>query len=80
MILLTYNNITDSIAGWSRRTGIPAETIRKRQKAGWTVERMLTASPKKQPNERCKATSVQDCFRCTKKDCTRPAIMKLEGE
>lgn len=33
MIMITHNNITDSIAGWSRRTGIPAETIRKRQKA-----------------------------------------------
>ena len=80
MILLTYNNISDSIAGWSRRTGIHADTIRRRWKAGWPIEDVLTRPMQKQPRERCKATSIEDCFSCTKKDCTRPAVFKLEGE
>lgn len=42
----TYNNITDTVAGWSNRTGIQKNTIRNRLKAGWTIEKTLTYSTK----------------------------------
>lgn len=42
----TYDGITDTVAGWSKRTGIQKNTIRNRLKAGWSVEKTLTYSTK----------------------------------
>lgn len=39
---LTYNNQTFTITQWSRIVGIASQTIAKRLKAGWTVERALS--------------------------------------
>lgn len=39
---LTLNGITDCIAGWAERTGIPPRRIASRLCRGWTVERALT--------------------------------------
>ncbi len=42
-ITITHDGITDTLAGWQRRTGIPAETIRSRvNHQGWPVARALT--------------------------------------
>lgn len=38
----TYAGITDSIAGWSRRTGIPAKTLHRRLLNRWSLKRALT--------------------------------------
>ena len=40
---ITHNGITDSISGWSKRTGIKPTTIGQRlRKYGWSPERALT--------------------------------------
>lgn len=39
---LTYNGKTQSIADWSRETGITLTSIRKRIKRGWPAEEILT--------------------------------------
>ncbi|PWC10508.1 hypothetical protein [Brenneria corticis] len=40
---LTFNGVTDTYAGWSRRTGIKASTIAMRiTKYGWPVQKALT--------------------------------------
>ena len=38
-----YNGITDSIAGWSRRTGLSRTTISDRLRLGFSVKETLTA-------------------------------------
>ncbi len=38
---IEFNGITDTVIGWSRRTGIPESTIRWRLDSGWDVERVL---------------------------------------
>ena len=41
--MITAKGITDTVAGWSARTGIPAETIRSRvNHLKWTPERAIT--------------------------------------
>jgi hypothetical protein len=40
--LLTYDGITDTVTGWSRRAGLTAHVIRKRLRLGWSVEDTLT--------------------------------------
>ncbi|WP_035449819.1 hypothetical protein [Aliihoeflea sp. 2WW] len=43
---LTFRGITDTLAGWQRRTGIPRQTIAERvDLLGWTIERALTERP-----------------------------------
>ena len=39
---ITLNGITDTIAGWSRRTGIKRTTIEARLARGWPIERALS--------------------------------------
>jgi hypothetical protein len=39
---LTFNGETLILAEWSRRVGISAETISRRIKRGWSIERALT--------------------------------------
>jgi hypothetical protein len=40
---VTYQSVTDTLAGWSLRTGIKSATIAKRlSKYGWPIERALT--------------------------------------
>lgn len=41
-VMLTLDGITKTSAEWSRETGIPARTIRKRKSYGWSDERILT--------------------------------------
>lgn len=41
-----YNGIEDSIIGWSKRVGINKETLRRRIKSGWSIEKALTYSTK----------------------------------
>lgn len=41
-VMLTLDGVTRTIAEWSRQTGIPARTISKRKKYGWSDERILT--------------------------------------
>jgi hypothetical protein len=50
---IEYNGHTDSIAGWSRRIGIPYGTLSKRFDNGWTTERALTT-----PLMLCKAHPI----------------------
>lgn len=40
--LVTCDGITDCVAGWADRTGLPARLIAKRLAAGWTPVRALT--------------------------------------
>ena len=42
---VTYRGITDTINGWSKRTGIHPETIRHRLLRGWPVKQALTIPP-----------------------------------
>lgn len=42
-VLLEYSGITDTIAGWSRRTGIPYMRLRRRLVDGWEPARALNA-------------------------------------
>jgi hypothetical protein len=39
---IKYNGATRTAADWSRLTGIGADTIIKRLKAGWTIEQALS--------------------------------------
>lgn len=49
--LLTYNNVTKSIADWSKHTGIPWQIIYGRiNRYGWTTEKALTIPVKKGGN------------------------------
>lgn len=43
--LFTFNGITDCIAGWGRRNGIPATTISGRLSRGWPLERAIFEQP-----------------------------------
>ncbi|WP_210316673.1 hypothetical protein [Agrobacterium tumefaciens] len=38
---IEYNGISDNMAGWSRRTGIPYTRLRRRLRDGWPVGRAL---------------------------------------
>ena len=40
--LIIFNGITKNITQWAEYTGIKRETINRRLKRGWTVERALT--------------------------------------
>ena len=40
--ILTFGKKKNSLAGWSRETGIPESTIRSRLGAGWGVKESLT--------------------------------------
>lgn len=44
--LIEFNGETDTLANWSKRTGIKQGTIAWRLKRGWSVERALTATIK----------------------------------
>jgi hypothetical protein len=44
-VLLTHNGITDSISGWSRRTGIGNTTLSLRLKVGWPLAECLERKP-----------------------------------
>ena len=41
---ITFGGRTLCLVEWSEETGIPAKTIRRRLKDGWTLERALTTS------------------------------------
>jgi hypothetical protein len=41
--MITFEGATKSVADWSRLTGLSVSLIWKRLKAGWSVERTLTA-------------------------------------
>lgn len=43
-VYLTYNGITDTVAGWTKRIGCGRETLRERLKRGWSVEKTLTVT------------------------------------
>lgn len=45
---ITYNGETCTSAEWSRRTGIPANAIRNRLDAGWSVARALETKKRQQ--------------------------------
>ncbi|WP_404853649.1 hypothetical protein, partial [Escherichia coli] len=39
---VTFQNRTQTVTYWSRETGIQRLTLRRRLKAGWTIEEALT--------------------------------------
>lgn len=41
-VRLTFAGITDSLGGWSKRTGLALSTIHSRYNNGWDVDRILT--------------------------------------
>jgi len=43
---ITYNGVTDSLSGWSRRTGLGTTTIRQRLKKGWPLSVVLSPGSK----------------------------------
>ena len=43
--VLTWNGETLTLIGWSQRTGIRVETLLRRCRNGWSVERVLTTPP-----------------------------------
>lgn len=43
---IEHNGITDTIAGWARRTGIPYLKLRRRLVDGWNIERALATLDK----------------------------------
>jgi hypothetical protein len=43
--IATFNGETYTLCEWSRKVGIRYETLIKRQKYGWDVEKMLTTKP-----------------------------------
>jgi len=48
---LTFNGKTQSVAEWSKETGIPVNTIYMRRKNDWPVEKILTTpNRKRKPN------------------------------
>lgn len=40
-IFITFRGITDTMKGWSRRTGVPYITIKRRYRRGWTPEQII---------------------------------------
>ena len=48
--LLSFNGQTLSISDWSDLTGVKRTTIRKRLKLGWSADKVLTRSIRKQCN------------------------------
>lgn len=40
-IFVTIGETTDTLIGWSNRTGLKLETIRKRYKMGWRGEKLI---------------------------------------
>ncbi len=44
---MTFNGKTQTIAQWSRETGLSKDTIRLRLKRGWTADRTLTTSARR---------------------------------
>ncbi len=45
--MITFNDKTKCISEWSEETGINANTIRSRLKAGWSIEKTLTTPVRK---------------------------------
>ena len=43
--LLTYNGVTKTASEWAESVGISADTILRRVKDGWNVERAITTKP-----------------------------------
>jgi len=43
--VLTWNGETLTLIEWSQRTGIRVETLLRRCRNGWSVERVLTTPP-----------------------------------
>jgi hypothetical protein len=40
--ILTFQGVSDTVAGWSRRTGIADGRLRSRLQNGWSIEATLT--------------------------------------
>jgi hypothetical protein len=40
--MLTFQGKTQSVAMWSRETGINQDTLKKRLRLGWDTEKLLT--------------------------------------
>ena len=40
--MITVNGITDTMANWSRKSGIPYSTMQERLKRGWSEEEAVT--------------------------------------
>lgn len=56
--LLTCNGVTKTVAEWSDSTRIPRDTIVRRLKMGWSVEKALNTPVKKQKNNRANIWSA----------------------
>lgn len=53
--LITLNGVTKTLSAWADETLIPSDTISRRLKLGWSVEKALGTPVKKQKNNRCDA-------------------------
>ena len=49
-LLITYNGVTDTLANWSKRTGIKSGTIQSRLYHGWPTEKLFIPITRKARN------------------------------
>ncbi|MBP3063694.1 hypothetical protein SAMN05216576_1067 [Ectopseudomonas chengduensis] len=70
--VIHHDGIDLSLAEWSERTGVPADTIRKRIESGWEIARALTEPARlKSPKGKAKHALRHPCL-----DCARPVTGK----
>ena len=50
--LITFDGVTMTLSAWADETHIPSDTISRRLKIGWSIERALSTPVKKQKNNR----------------------------
>ena len=49
VVRLTFDGVTDTLSGWSKRTGISRSALHLRYYQGWSTERLLTQPQRKAP-------------------------------
>lgn len=57
-IQLTHGGVTDTLFGWSKRTGIDYNVLRMRVGYGWSPERTLTEPVERRRPKRTKAANI----------------------
>lgn len=63
---ITFNGLTLSISEWAERTGLSKVTIRDRiERAGWSIDRALTARPRKKADSTHQRRATFRTYRTT---------------
>jgi hypothetical protein len=82
MRAITHDGVTDTVEGWSKRLGIPHQTLKGRLWRGWPVERALTPrtviiTPAKKARHGKTNSSEYRCWCNMRQRCENPSNTKF---